>query len=87
MKHSSRTELFRRPNFFQFQSDSGGVFLRCVGTTCLAVEDATRETFDKISKAIGWTPAPAEQAIAAAPQAVTQNGRSERMAARSPSSL
>jgi hypothetical protein len=87
MKHSSRTELFRRPNFFQFQSDSGGVFLRCVGTTCLAVEGATRETFDKISKAIGWTPAPAAQAIAAAPQAITQNGRSERMAARSLSSL
>jgi hypothetical protein len=62
LKHKSRTTLFRRPNYFQFQSDSGGVFLRCVGTTCLVVENATRETYDKIDRAVGWpaAPAPAE---------------------------
>jgi hypothetical protein len=62
LKHKTRTALFRRPNYFQFQSDSGGVFLRCVGTTCLVVENATRETYDKIDRAAGWpaAPAPAE---------------------------
>jgi hypothetical protein len=62
LKHKSRTALFRRPNYFQFQSDSGGVFLRCVGTTCLVVENATRETYDNIDRAVGWpaAPAPAE---------------------------
>jgi hypothetical protein len=62
LKHKSRTALFRRPNYFQFQSDSGGVFLRCVATTCLVVENATRETYDKIDRAVGWpaAPAPAE---------------------------
>ena len=62
LKHKSRATLFRRPNYFQFQSDSGGVFLRCVGTTCLVVENATRETYDKIDRAVGWpaAPAPAE---------------------------
>jgi hypothetical protein len=62
LKHKSRTALFRRPNYFQFQSDSGGVFLRCVGTTCLVVENAARETYDKIDRALGWpsAPAPAE---------------------------
>jgi hypothetical protein len=62
LKHKTRTALFRRPNYFQFQTDSGGVFLRCVGTTCLAVENATRETYDKIDRAVGWpaAPAPAE---------------------------
>ena len=62
LKHKTRTALFRRPNYFQFQSDSGGVFLRCVATTCLLVENATRETYDKIDRAIGWpaAPAPAE---------------------------
>jgi hypothetical protein len=64
LKHSSRTALFRRPNFFQFQTGEGGVFFRCVGTTCLTVEGATRETFDKIDKAIGWDPAPAAPAAA-----------------------
>jgi len=64
LKHSSRRELFRRPNFFQFQTDDGGVFLRCVATTCLTVEGGSREIYDKINRAIGWpsapTPAPAE---------------------------
>jgi hypothetical protein len=71
-KYKSRTELFRRPNFFQFQSESGGVFLRCVATQCLTVESATRETFDKINHAIGWEPAPAAVTVPAAPETITQ---------------
>ncbi len=59
LKHKTRTALFRRPNYFQFQTPSGSVFLRCVGTTCLAVENASRETYDNISREIGWTAAPA----------------------------
>jgi hypothetical protein len=54
-KYPARTQLFRRPNFFQFHAGSGGVFLRCSGTQCLTVEGASRETFDKINSAIGWT--------------------------------
>jgi hypothetical protein len=57
-KYPSRTQLFRRPNFFQFHADSGGVFLRCSGTQCLTVEGATRETFYKINGAVGWISAP-----------------------------
>jgi hypothetical protein len=57
-KYAVRTQLFRRPNFFQFQTDAGGVFLRCVATRCLTVEGATRDTFDKVDAAIGWDSAP-----------------------------
>ena len=71
-KYKTRAELFRRPNYFQFQSESGGVFLRCVATHCLTVEGATRETFDKINHAIGWEPAPAALSAPAAPETVTQ---------------
>src|SRR5271169_2149338 len=71
-KYKTRAELFRRPNFFQFQSESGGVFLRCVATHCLTVEGATRETFDKINHAIGWEPAPAAVSAPSAPETVTQ---------------
>ena len=71
-KYKTRAELFRRPNFFQFQSESGGVFLRCVATRCLTVEGATRETFDKINHAIGWEPAPAAVSAPSAPETVTQ---------------
>jgi hypothetical protein len=59
LKHKSRIALFRRPNYFQFQTDSGGVFLRCVGTACLVVENASRETYDNINREMGWTAAPA----------------------------
>jgi len=58
LKHADRKELFRRPNFFQFQTDSGGVFLHCVALECLTVEGASRETYDTINRAIGWAPAP-----------------------------
>ncbi len=59
-KHKTRVELLRRPNFFQFKTESGKVFLRCVASDCLSVEQADRDTFDKINRAIGWPPAPAE---------------------------
>ena len=71
-KYKTRTELFRRPSFFQFQSESGGVFLRCVATQCLTVESATRESFDKINHAIGWEPAPAAVSAPATPETITQ---------------
>jgi hypothetical protein len=59
LKHKERTELYRRPNFFQFQAADGGVFLRCLAGECITVEGANRETFDKINHAIGWPAAPA----------------------------
>jgi hypothetical protein len=58
LRYKERKDLFRRPEYLQFDADGGGVFLRCVETTCLAVEGATRETYDKITRAIGWSPAP-----------------------------
>ena len=58
IKYKERKDLFRRPNYFQFNTETGGVFLRCMGTTCLTVEGASRETYDKITRSIGWTLAP-----------------------------
>jgi hypothetical protein len=69
-KYPVRTALFRRPdaNFFEFQTEHGGVFLRCVAEACLTVESATRETYDKITREMNWPPAPAP-APAVAPAA------------------
>ena len=73
LKHTDRKELFRRPNFFQFQTDSGGVFLHCAATTCLIVENAGRDTFDKINRAISLPAAPVPtDADAKPPQAITR---------------
>src|SRR4029077_19564050 len=62
LKYKLRKDLFRRPNFFQFQTEAGGVYLRCLAIQCLVVEGATRETYDKITRASDWpvAPAPAE---------------------------
>ena len=57
--HNTRTALHRRPNYFEFQTSEGGVYLQCTGGECLVVDGATRETFEKISRAAGWPAAPA----------------------------
>jgi hypothetical protein len=57
-KYEQRNNLFRRPNFFSFDSTDGGVFLRCVELECLSVEGSNRAVFDGVAKAIGWTAAP-----------------------------
>jgi hypothetical protein len=63
-KYATRSQLFRRSNFFQFQTDQGGVYLWCFDLKCLNVERATRKTFDAIDHALGWpsAPTPAEAA-------------------------
>jgi hypothetical protein len=67
LKYKDRKDLFRRPNYFEFQTEGGGVFLRCVESDCLAVEGAERNTYDKITHAIGWTPAPQPARVANKP--------------------
>ncbi|MGB9069692.1 MAG: hypothetical protein WCC21_14070 [Candidatus Acidiferrales bacterium] len=63
MKYPERTKLFRRPNFFQFDTPAGGVFLRCLGRQCLTVQGASRQTFEAINHAMDWpaSPGPAEE--------------------------
>jgi hypothetical protein len=57
-KYADRTKLFRRPNYFQFETPTGGVYLRCMGLQCLTVEGASRQTFEAINRAVGWPAAP-----------------------------
>jgi len=58
LKYDKRRDLFRRPNFFSFESEEGGVFLRCVADQCLSVEGASREVFERITRALGWPATP-----------------------------
>ena len=73
LKYAARKQLFRRPNFFQFQTDSGGVYLRCVSSMCLVLEGASRETYDKLNTAVGWMPAPVPS-LSDAPGTIAQLG-------------
>lgn len=84
LKYDKRKDLFRRPNFFQFQTDNGGVYLRCLASTCLTVEGTTREMFDKINRAIGWPLAPTPTATAPPPSETWLNRPAAVMRALSP---
>ncbi|MDP9340441.1 MAG: hypothetical protein M3P45_16415 [Acidobacteriota bacterium] len=57
-KYQQRTNLFRRPNFFSFDSSDGNVYLRCVNAECLSVEGPNRAFFNGVNKAVGWSAAP-----------------------------
>jgi hypothetical protein len=57
-KYPERSNLFRRPNFFSFDTADGGVFLDCLGNECVTMEGATRKTFDALTKALNWPLAP-----------------------------
>jgi hypothetical protein len=57
-KYDERSKLFRRPNFFSFDSMEGGIYLRCQEAQCLSVEGTTRPVFDGVTKAIGWPASP-----------------------------
>src|SRR5216683_2185243 len=68
-KYSERTNLFRRPNFFSFDTPDGGVFLDCLGTECVTMEGTTRNIFDAFTKELEWPLAPQPPAhVGAAPE-------------------
>jgi hypothetical protein len=57
-KYSERSNLFRRPNFFAFDTPDGPVFLNCFGLDCVTLEGASRQVFDGVTKGLGWPLAP-----------------------------
>ena len=75
MKYKTRTSLDREPNFFSFQTDGGGVFMKHQGTQCLIVEEASRETFDKIDQVTTWpvSSPPAGRHDQSAPSGLVEN--------------
>jgi uncharacterized membrane protein len=79
-KYAARTRVETQPNFLEFHTAAGGVYLRCVADQCLDVESASHATFDAIDRAIGWTPAPGDSSntpiLAAAPGRREETARS-----------
>lgn len=73
-KYDERSKLFRRPNFFSFDSTEGGVYLRCLEAECLSVEGTTRLIFDGVTKAIGWPASPEPPLDPTKPGDVTRTG-------------
>jgi hypothetical protein len=66
-KHAERTNLFRRSNFFSFETPDGYVFLRCIEGECVTLEGAGRGVFEAFNKSIHWPALPAPPADLAKP--------------------
>jgi hypothetical protein len=61
-KYKNRKNLVRRPNFYSFDSDEGGVFLRCVGADCVTLEGGDPKLFDTLVHELGWPANPTSSA-------------------------
>lgn len=53
-KYVDRTNSFRRPDFFTFDTIGGGVFLRCSGSECVTLEGGDRAQYLQWMKSLGW---------------------------------
>jgi hypothetical protein len=78
-KYDGRSKLFRRPNFFSFDSTEGGVYLRCLEAECLSVEGTTRALLDGVTKAIGWPASPEPPLDPAKPDGITVTSAPNRL--------
>jgi len=57
-KHEERSNLFRKPDFFSFDTRDGGVFLRCFENECVTLEGGDRALFLRFNKELNWPPVP-----------------------------
>jgi hypothetical protein len=57
-KYVDRTNLFRRPNLFTFDTVGGSVFLRCAGSECVTLEGGDRAQYLQWMKTLGWEALP-----------------------------
>jgi len=53
-KHDKRSDRFRKPDFFSFDTPEGGVFLRCFEKECVTLEGGDRALFLKLNKELLW---------------------------------
>ena len=57
-KHDTRSNLFRKPDFFSFETPDGGVFLRCFEKECVTLEGGDRVLFLRLNKDLQWPAVP-----------------------------
>ncbi len=53
-KYPNRTNSAAGSSFLSFETDTGGVFLRCNASDCVSLEGADLSLFDKLTHSIGW---------------------------------
>jgi len=59
-KYAVRSGLFRRPDFFSFDTPDSPVFLRCFQNECVTLEGGNRSLLLQWNKKLGWEAIPEE---------------------------
>jgi len=62
-KHEKRSNLFRKPDFFSFDTPNGGVFLRCFESECVTLEGGDRALLIRLNKELNWPPVPEQPKV------------------------
>jgi hypothetical protein len=62
-KHEQRSNLFRKPDFFSFDTPNGGVFLRCFENECVTLEGGDRGLLIQLNKELNWPPVPEQPKV------------------------
>ena len=57
-KYAKRTNEKKQEEFLSFDTADGGVFFKCVATSCVSLEGADRALFDKLNSGVHWETAP-----------------------------
>ena len=80
-KYDKRSNLFRKPDFFSFDTPDGGVFLRCFEKECVTLEGGDRALFLKLNKDLQWPPVPE------APKVLAKDVKEVAMGTETPAAL
>ena len=60
-KYEKRTNEKTQDGFLSFDTADGGVFFKCIQTSCVSLEGADRSLFDKLNSGVRWDTAPPTQ--------------------------
>ena len=61
-KYAKRTNEKRLEDFLTFDTPDGGVFFKCLQTSCVSLEGSDRAMFDKLNSGLHWDTAPSDKA-------------------------
>src|SRR5262249_35325396 len=53
-KYAQRTGEKREAAWLSFDTSDGGVFLKCVGASCVSLEGGDKALFEKLDKKVNW---------------------------------
>ena len=72
-KYPNRTNSAAGSSFLSFDTDTGGVFLRCNASDCVSLEGGDLSLFDKLTHSMGWGHRPPTRPVEPAVPKIASN--------------